>query len=61
VDEHLLKAMEHRLARDRALFAQGKALSEDPFGTIKRAMDQGYFLLKGPVQSPRVLHDLSAG
>ena len=47
VDEHLLEAMEHRLARDRALFAQRKALSEHPFGTMKRAMDQGYFLLKG--------------
>ncbi len=40
-------AVAHRLARDRALFAQRKALSEYPFGTIKRAMDQGYFLLKG--------------
>src|SRR3990170_3469429 len=47
VNEHLLEAMEHRLARDRALFAQRKALSEHPFGTMKRAMDQGYFLLKG--------------
>ena len=26
---------------------QRKALSEHPFGTMKRAMDQGYFLLKG--------------
>ena len=47
VDEHLLEAMEHRLARDRALFAQRKTLSEHPFGTMKRGMDQGYFLLKG--------------
>ena len=47
VDEHLLEAMEHRLARDRARFAQRKTLSEHPFGTMKRGMDQGYFLLKG--------------
>jgi len=47
VDEHLLEAMEHRLRRDRAVFAQRKALSEHPFGTMKRAMDQGYFLLRG--------------
>ncbi|MGH7429201.1 MAG: IS1182 family transposase [Candidatus Methylomirabilaceae bacterium] len=47
VDEQLLEAMEDRLGRDRALFAQRKALSEHPFGTMKRGMDQGYFLLKG--------------
>jgi transposase len=47
VDEHLLEAMAQRLGRDRALFAQRKALSEHPFGTMKRGMDQGYFLLKG--------------
>ena len=47
MDEHLLEAMAHRLAHNRALFAQRKALSEHPFGTMKRGMDQGYFLLKG--------------
>ena len=47
VDEHLLEAMAQRLRHDRALFAQRKALSEHPFGTMKRGMDQGYFLLKG--------------
>jgi len=47
VDEHLLEAMAARLRRAPALFAQRKALSEHPFGTMKRAMDQGYFLLKG--------------
>ena len=47
VDEHLLEDMERRLRRERALFAQRKALAEHPFGTMKRAMDQGYFLLKG--------------
>lgn len=39
--------MEQRLRRDHALFAQRKELSEHPFGTMKRAMDQGYFLLTG--------------
>ncbi len=47
VDEHLLEAMAQRLRRDPGLYAQRKALSEHPFGTMKRGMDQGYFLLKG--------------
>ena len=47
MDEHLLEAMAQRLGHDRARFAQRKALSEHPFGTMKRGMDQGYFLLKG--------------
>lgn len=47
VDEHLLEDMERRLQRERALFAQRKVLAEHPFGTMKRAMDQGYFLLRG--------------
>ena len=47
VNEHLLEAMEARLRRDRAVFARRKELAEHPFGTMKRGMDQGYFLLKG--------------
>jgi hypothetical protein len=47
VDEHLLEDMARRLRREPTLFAQRKALSEHPFGTMKRGMDQGYFLLKG--------------
>jgi len=47
VHEDLLETMAQRLGRARALYAQRKALSEHPFGTMKRAMDQGYFLLKG--------------
>ena len=46
-DEHLLEAMEAHLRRASAVFAQRKALSEHPYGTMKRGMDQGYFLLKG--------------
>ena len=29
------------------LLKERKKLAEHPFGTIKRAMDQGYFLMKG--------------
>ena len=47
VDEHLLEAMAVRLRRDRAVFARRKELAEHPFGTMKRGMEQGYFLLKG--------------
>lgn len=46
IDEHLLEEMERRLGRARALYAQRKALSEHPFGTMKRGLGQGYFLLK---------------
>ena len=47
MDEHLLEAMEAPLRRAPALFRQRKALAEHPFGTMKRGMDQGYFLLTG--------------
>ena len=47
VDEHLMEDMEAHLRRAPALFRQRKALAEHPFGTMKRGMDQGYFLLKG--------------
>ena len=47
VDEHLLEEMEVRLRARPDLFRQRKALAEHPFGTMKRAMDQGYFLLRG--------------
>jgi transposase/macrodomain Ter protein organizer (MatP/YcbG family) len=47
VDEHLLEAMARRLREDRTLYARRKELAEHPYGTMKRAMDQGYFLLKG--------------
>ena len=47
VDEQLLEAMDARLRRAPELVRQRKALSEHPFGTMKRGMDQGYFLLRG--------------
>jgi len=47
VHEDLLDEMAQRLRVQPALFRQRKALAEHPFGTMKRGMDQGYFLLKG--------------
>jgi transposase len=47
VDEDLLDAMAARLRHAPEVFRQRTALSEHPFGTMKRAMDHGYFLLKG--------------
>lgn len=47
VHEALLEAMAQRLHAQPAVFAQRKCLAEHPFGTMKRGMDQGYFLLKG--------------
>lgn len=47
VDEHVVEAMARRLREHPALYAKRKELAEHPYGTIKRAMDQGYFLLKG--------------
>jgi transposase len=44
--EHLLEAMEAQMPRAAALVRQRKALAEHPFGTMKRGMDQCYFLLK---------------
>ena len=47
VHEHLLEAMAQRRREQPQLCRQRAALAEHPFGTMKRAMDQGYFLLKG--------------
>ena len=43
----LLEAMEQRLKAEPGVRLKRKELAEHPFGTIKRAMDQGYFLLRG--------------
>jgi len=43
----LLEAMEQRLKANPGAWRQRMQLAEHPFGTIKRAMDQGYFLLRG--------------
>lgn len=47
VHEELLEAMAQRLRAQPEVFAQRKCLAEHPYGTMKRSMDQGYFLLKG--------------
>jgi transposase/macrodomain Ter protein organizer (MatP/YcbG family) len=47
IDEHLQEAMAERLRAHPQHARQRAALVEHPFGTMKRAMDQGYFLLKG--------------
>jgi transposase len=47
VDEHLLERMEERLKATPAIMQERKPLVEHPFGTIKHANDQGYFLMKG--------------
>ena len=45
--EGLLDQMQARLRAQPAKMKQRKALAEHPFGTIKRGMDAGYFLLRG--------------
>jgi hypothetical protein len=49
-DEHLLDAMADRVQAHPEILRQRKALAEHPFGTMKRAMLQGYFLMKGLVK-----------
>lgn len=46
-EETQVAAMRRRLAARRELMVQRKSTVEHPFGTMKRAMDAGYFLLKG--------------
>lgn len=45
--EAVLEAMEQRLKATPELGTRRKAIVEHPFGTMKRGMDQGYFLLRG--------------
>lgn len=46
VDEHILERMEARLKAAPEIMQERKQLVEHPFGTIKHANDQGYFLMK---------------
>lgn len=46
VDEHLLEEMAQRVEAQPEIMKQRKEIVEHPFGTIKRAMNQGYFLLR---------------
>jgi hypothetical protein len=47
VNEAVLERLKERIRGQPELLRERKKLAEHPFGTIKRAMDQGYFLLKG--------------
>lgn len=47
VDQGVIDRLRERIRGQPQLLKQRKTLAEHPFGTIKRAMDQGYFLLKG--------------
>ena len=45
--EGLLEQMQQRVAAQPEKMKRRKALAEHPFGTIKRWMDMGYFLMRG--------------
>jgi transposase len=47
VNEAVLDRLKERIRGQPELLRERKKLAEHPFGTIKRTMDQGYFLLKG--------------
>ena len=47
VDEKLLEDMARRVRARPQVMRRRQQLSEPPFGTIKRAMNQGYFLMRG--------------
>ena len=47
MDEKLLEDMARRVRARPEVMRRRQQLSEPPFGTIKRAMGHGYFLMKG--------------
>jgi transposase len=47
VDQEVIERLQQRNRGQPQMLKQRKLLAEHPFGTIKRAMNQGYFLLKG--------------
>jgi transposase len=47
INEDVLERLKERIRAHPELIKQRKELAEHPFGTIKLAMDQGYFLLRG--------------
>jgi transposase len=47
VNQAVLERLKERIRGQPELLKERKKLAEHPFGTIKRAMDQGYFLMKG--------------
>jgi transposase len=49
-DEAILEAMAGRIAENPEKVELRKCLAEHPFGTIKRTMNQGYFLMRGLIK-----------
>ena len=47
VNQPVLDRLKERIRGQPELLKQRSQLAEHPFGTIKRGMDQGYFLMKG--------------
>jgi transposase len=47
VHEHLMEEMQQRVTDNPEKVKSRKSIAEHPFGTIKRWMDQGYFLTRG--------------
>ena len=47
MNEKLVEEMRQRVKNDPSKMDLRKKLCEHPFGTIKRAFNQGYLLLKG--------------
>ena len=45
-DEELLEEMARRVRAEPDRVKRRKSIVEHPFGTIKRSMDQGYFLTR---------------
>lgn len=58
-NEHVLEEMNERVLCNPALMRRRKAIVEHPFGTIKRWMNQAYFLTRG-LDSVRAEFSLSA-
>jgi transposase len=50
VHEALLEEMQQRVAAHPEKVKARKGMVEHPFGTMKRGMDQGYFLTRGLVK-----------
>jgi Transposase DDE domain len=47
VDEQVLERMEERVRANPQKMRKRKELAEHPFGTMKRGMNSGYFLMRG--------------
>ena len=58
-NEHVLEQMNERVAANPDLMRRRKAIVEHPFGTIKRWMNQAYFLMRG-LKNVRAEFSLSA-